>query len=606
MIISSLCEYYGYMAKNGKVTKEGYSSQKITHLVCLGEDGVIKDILPVGKKEGKKDVYPEMLFPLRTQKPGIDANFIEHRPLYIFGLNYENGVFTPDDRTRKAEKSHEAFVKRNYEIVDGLSDPLAKAFGLFIKKWNPSAETENKLLLSLGGAYKTACFAFCLSGKINDYLQDVKEIKDKWEGELATSGDDSSPTAMCPVYGEELPVAKLHDKIKGVAGGQASGCILVCFNNDSENSYGKEQSYNSGISVRAMKEYTEALNYLLKTPGHHILMDGMTVCFFAMTDKNEDDYANAISFSFSFNFLEAEAKAEEAEGIKFDVEAVDENLNSAAKSAAAGRKINFSYFDGLDESVQYCIFGLVPNSSRIMIKFFYRDTFSELRKNIEKWHDDFAVGGSAGAPEFWKIRKQLVSPKSTDNLPPDITECLLNGAINGTPLPEKILETVIRRIKTDSDGEKSHSIKMNDARIGLLKTCLNRKNKDRKEEITVSLNFENKNPAYLCGRLFAALEKIQQDAAGGKLNKTIKDTYFSSAAATPATVFPVLLKLSGAHQAKLEAGRQVYCNRLIGSILDGLEDFPRTLSLEQQGSFIIGYYQQNQYFYTAKADKEEL
>lgn len=607
MIISSLCEYYGYMAKNGKVNKEGYTSQKITNLICLGEDGTIKDILPLGKKEGKKDIYPEMLFPLRTQKPGIEANFIEHRPLYIFGLNYENGAFTPDDRTHKAEKSHEAFVSRSLEIVDGMSNPLTEAFGLFVKNWNPAEETENEFLLSLGAAYKTACFAFCLSGKINDYLQDEKEIKEKWEKQFTSAAAESdAPLAVCPVYGKKLPVAKLHDKIKGVVGGQASGCLLVCFNNESENSYDKEQSYNSGISVRAMKEYTEALNYVLKSREHHILMDGMTVGYFAMTDEKEEDYMNAISFSFNFSVPSAgETKSDKAGDSEVGAEEVNDNLKAVAQNIASGSGINFSWFDGLDESVQYCIFGLVPNSSRIMVKFFYRDTFGNLRKNVEKWHNDFAIGKNSVAPEFWKIRKQLVSPKSTDNLPPDITEKLLNSAINGAPLPEKILETVIRRIKTDSDPEKSHLTKMNDTRIGLLKACLNRKNKDRKEEITVSLNLENKNPAYLCGRLFAVLEKIQQNAAEGNLNKTIKDTYFSSAAATPATVFPVLLKLSGTHQAKLADGRQIYYNRLIGSIMDGLEEFPKTLSLEQQGNFIIGYYQQNQDFYKAKNSKEE-
>lgn len=607
MIISSLCEYYAIMAKNGKVTKEGYTSQKITHLICLNEDGTISDIIPLGKKEGKKDIYPEMLFPLRTQKPGIEANFIEHRPLYIFGLNYENGVFTPDDRTRKAEKSHEAFVKKSLEIVEDLQDTLVRAYGLFVRNWTPAAETENKFLLSLGGAYKTACFAFCLSGKINDCLQDCKEIKDKWEEALSASDDGGVPSAVCPIYGEELPVAKLHDKIKGVTGGQASGCILVCFNNESENSYGKEQSYNSGISVRAMKEYTEALNYVLKSPEHHTYMDGMTVGYFAMTDKKEEDYMDAINISFAFTFPSAATEKTEEEEIKeADAENVERNLNTVAENAAAGKGINFSYFDKLDESVQYCIFGLAPNSSRIMIKFFYRDNFGNLRKNIERWHKDFAVGTSAGAPEFWKIRSQLKSPKSSDNLPPDITEKLFNSAVNGAPLPEKILETVIRRIKTDSDTEKSHSVKMNDTRIGLLKTCLNRKNKDGKEEITVSLNLENKNPAYLCGRLFAVLEKAQQDAAGGTLNKTIKDTYFSSAAATPATVFPALIKLSGTHQAKLAEKGQIYYNRLISSIVDNLEEFPKTLSLEQQGNFIIGYYQQNKDLYTAKNSKEEL
>jgi len=600
-MIASLCEYYGYMTKAGKTTREGYSLQRVTHLICLGEDGTLKDILPLGKKENKKEIFPDMLFPLRTQKPGIEANFIEHRPLYIFGLNYEDGAFTAEDRTHKAEKSHAAFVETNLEIAEGTVSPVAKAYGLFIKNWNPSAETGNEILLKLGAAYETACFAFCLSGRINDYLQDCEDIKDKWDRQFAkTAQNENTPLAICPVYGEKLPVAKLHDKIKGVFGGQASGCLFVCFNNESENSYGKEQSYNSGISIRAMKEYAEALNYVLKSESHHTRVGGMTVGYFAMTDRDEEKYTKAISFSFNFSSFQATDEEE-----KVAPEEVETNLGSVVKGISGGKKINFSYFDGLEEDIHYCIFGLVPNSSRIMLKFFYRDTFANLRKNVEKWHTDFAVGASFCAPEFWKICKQLVSPNSKEDLPPDTVECLLRSAINGTPLPEKILETVIRRIKTDSDDEKSHTKKMNDIRIGLLKTCLNRKNKNGKEEITVSLNSENKTPAYLCGRLFAVLEKAQKDAANGKLNKTIKDTYFSAAAATPATTFAVLLKLNGAHLSKLEDGAQIYYNRLIGSIVDGLEKFPKTLSLEQQGNFIIGYYQQNQYFYTAKNNKEE-
>jgi len=600
MIISSLCEYYGYMAKNGKVLRDGYSSIEITHLICLDENGELKEILSLGKKEGKKDVYPDMLFPLRTQKSGIDANFIEHRPLYIFGLNYENGSFVPEDKTHKAEKSHEAFVKRNLAIVKEMKAPPVKAYGLFIEKWNPAEQTQNPCLLALGGGYSTARFAFCLSGRINECLQDEPEVKAKWEREFSESQDiDVSVTAVCPVYGEELSVARLHDKIKGISGGQASGCLLVCFKNDSENSYGKKQSYNSGISVRAMKEYTEALNYLLKSPEHHTYMDGMTVCYFALTDR-EDDYIQALDFVFDFS--SASSNKTEKEN---DAENVEAALHGTAKLISKGKRVDFSYFDRLDESVRYCIFGLVPNGSRIMVKFCYLDIFENLRKNIGKWHNDFSVGDQVGAPEFRRIRKQLLSPNTSDNLPPDITECLLRSAVNGTPIPEKIFETVIRRIKTDSDTEKLHSIKLNDIRIGLLKTCLNRKKKDSKEEITVSLNLGNKNPAYLCGRLFAVLEKIQQDAAGGTLNKTIRDTYFSSAAATPAVTFAILMKLSGAHQAKLSDGARINYTRLIGGIVDGLEEFPKTLSLEQQGNFIIGYYQQNRSLYTAKNNMEE-
>lgn len=116
----------------------------------------------------------------------------------------------------------------------------------------------------------------------------------------------------------------------------------------------------------------------------------------------------------------------------------------------------------------------------------------------------------------------------------------------------------------------------------------------------MSWNEENKNPAYLCGGLFAVYEKIQQDSSGGNLNRTIKDSYFSSACSRPASVFPKLAKLAQNHMRKLSEGTEVYYNKLIGNITDGLSgEFPSTLTLDDQGRFIVGYYQMNKKLYTS-------
>ena len=157
-------------------------------------------------------------------------------------------------------------------------------------------------------------------------------------------------------------------------------------------------------------------------------------------------------------------------------------------------------------------------------------------------------------------------------------------------------------MKTDSDEDINHFIKLNDVRVGLIKACLNRKSRvaTGKEEIEMSLDKNNSNAAYLCGRLFAVLEKIQRDASGGDLNRTIKDSFFSSACAMPATVFPKLIMLSKNHISKLDYAN--YWNKLIGSIVDSLDggEFPKSLSLDEQGKFIVGYYQQNQDLYAKK------
>jgi len=123
----------------------------------------------------------------------------------------------------------------------------------------------------------------------------------------------------------------------------------------------------------------------------------------------------------------------------------------------------------------------------------------------------------------------------------------------------------------------------------------------------MALNEQSRLPAYLLGRLFAVLEKVQAEAIGD-VNATIKDRYFTTACASPASVFPVLLRLAQHHVTKAEYGRN--SDRRIQDIL-GLLDMeehpiPRRLSLDEQGIFILGYYHQRAAFYTPRNNNEEI
>ena len=173
---------------------------------------------------------------------------------------------------------------------------------------------------------------------------------------------------------------------------------------------------------------------------------------------------------------------------------------------------------------------------------------------------------------------------------------LFEAAIYGTNYPYSLLETMVRRVKTDKF--------INATRAGVIKAYLTRN--EKKEEWKVSLDRRNNNQAYLCGRLFAVLENIQNQAAGGgKLNSTIKDKYFASAAAKPASIFPTLIKLSQHHMKKLNDGSQIFHTKLVGEIMNMLEnEFPKTLPLMEQGKFMIGYYQQVQDFFASKKPTE--
>lgn len=117
----------------------------------------------------------------------------------------------------------------------------------------------------------------------------------------------------------------------------------------------------------------------------------------------------------------------------------------------------------------------------------------------------------------------------------------------------------------------------------------------------MALNESSENKAYVLGRLFAVLENAQQQANPG-INTTIKDRYFTSACATPSSVFPRLLQLANHHIAKSDYG---YAReKEISSLLNKLEvddkPFPTHLSLNDQGVFILGYYHQTQARYTKK------
>jgi CRISPR-associated protein Csd1 len=172
--------------------------------------------------------------------------------------------------------------------------------------------------------------------------------------------------------------------------------------------------------------------------------------------------------------------------------------------------------------------------------------------------------------------------------------------LTGAAYPQSLLATMIRRIH--SDGEVAY------ARVAAIKACLNRNSRLRGNPLEVSkmLDRNNDDAAYCCGRAFALLEMIQKDSVEGELNRTIKDSYFTAASTTPALVFPRLCRLSQHHLAKLDTGLRIHRERQFGEVINKLRNtFPRLLSLDDQGKFVIGYFHQRQDLYTSKKDKEE-
>ena len=585
MLIKALCDYYDILSKNGKILSDEYSPVNINYIVCLTEAGKIDTIIECEK--GNCEIFPK-----RYSKSTVKSEILDCRGKYVFGLEFDvkNSIF------EKSIKFNNDFIKVNIEFLEGLNSPVVNAYRNFILNWNPENECTNQYLLNLGKKYNKSNFTFCLSGEIDLPLHKDKQVIEKWLSiykNLQT--DEDKNISQCAITGENSEISRIHDKIKGIVGGQSSGCVMVGFNNNSECSYGNEQSYNSNISETAMRKYTKALNYILNSKNNKKIFDDITVIYWVMSDKEK--YNDIISM-FVFNE-------------SMDEKETDNMLKEIIKDAKIGA-INperVSSILDISTDVDFYMVGLKPNSSRLSLKFIYKRKVADILINIAEHQKDMQISEEINPVPFWVIKKELLSPNSTNSaVNPALISKIFESAIYGTEYPTSLLSTIIQRAKIDknTDRNKKIDIRNNSTRAGIIEACLNRKSRifNKKEEIKVALDKENKNPAYLCGRLFAVLEKLQQDASNNSLNTTIKDAYFSSAVSKPAIIFPKILKLAQSHIKKSE--HSTYYNILIGEIIDDLKgEFPETLLLNDQGRFIIGYYQQYQNFFVKKENKEE-
>ena len=253
---------------------------------------------------------------------------------------------------------------------------------------------------------------------------------------------------------------------------------------------------------------------------------------------------------------------------------------------------------GIDLSTPFYVLGIKPNSSRLAVKIFERNSFGKMMRNVAKHCRNMSFSPEDKQIPLWAIDRALQSPLTKEALDPALQAKLLLAVIKGTPYPQSMLTTAVRRCKIDHDDAQKKFYAVSSTRARIIKACLERKNIISEGEYNM-LQENSTNTAYNLGRLFAALEKIQTEALGD-INATIKDKYFASACATPYLVFPRLLKLAQPHLAKLDEGNRIYKDKLLQEILSKVGDFPKACDMQQQGMFILGYYQQKQKFYEKK------
>ena len=382
----------------------------------------------------------------------------------------------------------------------------------------------------------------------------------------------------CLITGKVAPIERLHSAIKGVRGAQTSGANIVSFNLDAFRSYGKDQGANAPVGKPGAFAYTTALNHLLAKGSRQRIQVGDTSTVFWASEPHD---------------LETQIPDIFGEPPKDDPDRGADAIRALYASVQSGKFAVGSADD------QIHVLGLAPNAARIAIRFWETAPALELARRIRQHFDDLTLVRGPKDPEHPSLFRLLAScavQGKADNIPPNLGGTVMRSILEGLPYPTTFLTAAVQRCRAEQ--------RVNYLRAAVIKASLLRaaRNQDstghpREKEILPMLDPDNPDAGYRLGRLFATLEKIQEEASPG-LNATIRDRYYGAASGTPAAVFPTLMRLKNHHLGKLNPGRIVNLERIIGEILSGLSDFPGNLSLPQQGRFALGYYHQRQALFT--------
>lgn len=589
MILQRLVELYerrtGPDAEH-PLPEPGWSKEPIAFVIELAKDGSVtgvRDLRDPNSKSGARGRVMRVPAPPKRTNNEV-ACLLWDKPEYALGLPnpkaFEQKEEDPDKRAKlakdQAERRFRLFRERIEELAQTVHDPGLAALKKFlagdtVAAVRAAASPETMAALEAQAGNVSFKFAEDPEGLIFDRPL-VREALTK-----APEGVEATDPAQCCVTGKFGPIARLHPPIKGVSGSQTSGANIISFNKEAFTSFNLAQGANAPVGTWAAFAYTTALNALLaRDSAQKTTVGGTTVVFWAgRATANE---------AVLCPFLAAMSTDDPSRGA--------ERVRALYKAPKTGVP------PCIEDDTPFYILGLSAESkSRLTVRFFHEGTIRGVAETVLRWFseleivedkDDREKKRRKGEPDRQSLAlsallRALSVQGDLNNAPPLLSAELLRAAFTGARLPERVLAEAINRCAAERGPTR--------ARAALIKAFLIR---NLGEEVTVALDLEEKDTAYRLGRLFAVLERLQQDAVSP--NATIRDRYWGAASSMPAYVFPQLLSLATSHLGKLEGdkpGLARWFEKQIGEITSGLPpSLPATLSLVEQGRFAIGYWHQ--------------
>lgn len=574
MILKALYDYYH---RSGNLPQRGMELKEIGFLLVIDAHGefVRFEDRRIDNKHAQEFLVKKSVG--RTSAP--KANYLYDNSAYVFGYSDKGedagitcfntfkeaieNIFQayPDNSDIKAV--HAFYQKDRESIINRVKeDPL----------WSEVAKNLSK---------KYSFFSFIIEG-------DTRIVAEKVELLGLSNEEVTYNGKVCLISGKKSRVVETTTATM-IAGSQAVAKLVSFQVSSGYDSYGKLKGNNAPIGEEAEFAYTTALNYLLRSDSRNkFLIGNRTFVFWSSKDNEAGRQAEECIWEM-FSFSDTK----------------DDDPNMGIDKV---RKVFKSIYSGylktsLDD--KFYILGLAPNSARIAVTYWAEIPLVEFAERINRHFDDMEIVDGRKEPKPYSgLRSMLASitlgGKSSD-VTPNLPEAVVKSIFQGVPYPQPLFASCIRRIRAESSNKDKKAISI--TRAAIIKAYLNRLN-NNKQNITVMLDKENTNQGYLCGRLFAVLDKIQGDANG---QHSIKERYMNSASSTPAAVFATILNLSVHHSEKLSEGRKIFFEKVKQEIFDKMDanGFPTHLDLQDQGRFFVGYYHQLQSFYIKNEDNED-
>lgn len=568
MILKALYDYYH---RSGNLPTMGMELKEIGFIIVIDRCG--KFLRFEDRRIDKKSAQQFLVKKSVGRSSAPVANYLYDNSQYVFGYSDKGDM-------ESMRKYFDTFKAKVGEIYDMFSDNETMQAVYAFYQQEPSDIVEamqndslwDDINKNLNKKYST--FSFLIEG-------DTEIVASKRELTNLRSDDNDVDGSLCLVIGKHSKAVEITSATM-IPGSQATAKLVAFQVNSGYDSYGKSKGHNAPISEEAEFAYTTALNHLLRSGSHNKFMVGSRTFLFWASSNSEA--ANKSEDSLFALFGKTE---EDNDDPNKRIKLVRDTFMSIYTGKLAANKDD-----------RFFILGLAPNSARIAVVYWNELPLREFAGLISKHFMDMEIVDTRKDKKPYvglhSILGNVTFGGKSSDATPNLPDAVVKSIFQGLPYPASLFQACIRRIHAEQS--------INIIRAAIIKAYLNRQNNNN-QKINIMLDKENQNQGYLCGRLFAVLDKIQEDANN---IHSIRERYMNAASATPATVFATILNLSTHHLEKLNEGKQVFYEKLKQEIISKLDanGFPAHLDLQDQGRFFVGYYHQRQAFFMSKENKE--